>query len=105
MDPTEITTAGTKVVKLLRDTGPGGYSIAKVRDRHHQTFWGIRWNGDDDESGYPTARGYPVWFILPDEVERVLVPAFEVMAEVAGNARMKRHEGKAPIEINRAPVV
>ena len=105
MNPMEITTAGTKVVKLLRDTGPGGYSIAMVRDRTRQTFWGIRWNGDENESGYPTARGYPVWFILPDEVERVLVPPFEVMAEVAGRDRMRRHEGKALVEINRRPVV
>src|SRR5687767_6435541 len=105
MEPTQITTAGTKVVKLLRDTGPGGYSLAKVRDRNHQTFWGIRWNGDEDASGYPTARGYPVWFILPDEVERVVVSAFEVMAEVAGKDRMRRHEGKAFVEINGTEVV
>ncbi len=105
MDSSSIKTAGTKVMKVLRDTGPGGYCVALVRDRQHQTFWGIRWNGDDEHSGFPTARGYPVWFILPDEVQRILVSSFEVMAEVAGKDRMKRHEGPALVEINGNQVV
>ena len=28
---------------------------------------GIRWNGDEDTKGNPTSRGYPTWFILPEE--------------------------------------
>ncbi len=34
---------------------------------------GLRWNGDesDDSKGSPTSRGYPTWFVVPQE----LVPA------------------------------
>ena len=30
----------------------------------------LRWNGDDDTPmGNPQSRGYPTWFIVPDELE------------------------------------
>ena len=30
----------------------------------------LRWNGDDDTpKGNPVSRGFPTWFIVPDELE------------------------------------
>lgn len=76
-EPQDVTTSGIEVVTVLRNTGNDGWSIARLR-KNHQTWLGIRWNGDGDRPGYPSARGYPVWFTLPEEVAKVLEEKFGV---------------------------
>ena len=89
MKPTEIETSGVKVVRIVRDTGDGGWSIALLRNPVNQEYHGIRWNGAEGENGYPTSRGKPVWFSLPDEVAVVLVAHYranEIAAREADEA-------------------
>jgi hypothetical protein len=85
MKPHNIKTGGTRVLKVIRNTGPHGFSVAKLMDRNNQQFYGMRWNGESDSDvGYPNARGYPVWFSIPDEIERIIIPHYEIMTEVRG---------------------
>ena len=50
---------------------------ALLRNPANQEYYGIRWNGDEGENGYPTSRGKPVWFSLPEEVSNVLNAHFK----------------------------
>lgn len=76
MNPLDIETSGIKVIRLVCDRGPGEWSIALLRNPANQEYFGLRWNGEDGENGYPTSRGKPVWFSLPGEISEVLVPHF-----------------------------
>ena len=70
-EPKDVTTSGIEVVEVLRDAGPNEWSIARLR-KNYVTSLGIRWNGDGERPGYPSARGYPVWFQIPDEVAEII---------------------------------
>jgi hypothetical protein len=63
--------ARLKLVRVLYDNGPGGWSMASVEwDR--SLCVAIRWNGDaKNPLGNPQSRGMPTWFILPDEIGSV----------------------------------
>ena len=40
----------------------------------------LRWNGDEDSpKGNPQSRGYPTWFIVPDELESAVRKAMSSM--------------------------
>lgn len=63
-----------EVLDVLYDGGEGDVSVARIhyRDELNQPFvecTGIRWNGDlrVGSKGMPLSRGYPVWFVIPDE--------------------------------------
>lgn len=47
------------------------WSMAIGRWRDEEGTWrpvlAQRWNGDEGSKGNPVSRGYPTWFILPDE--------------------------------------
>ena len=55
--------------RVLHDEGKGGWSAAEgLWD--NEAVLALRWNGDDDTpKGNPQSRGYPTWFIVPDELE------------------------------------
>ena len=74
--PTEVLSpkGQVEVLDVLYDSGEWGVSIARIRyrDELNQPFkecTGMRWNGnlDEDNKGMPVSRGYPVWFVIPDE--------------------------------------
>ncbi len=71
INPSTITTGGITVLEVLRNTGANGYSVARIQPKIGGTYLGIRWNGEPDPShrGYPTSRGYPVFFAIPEEME------------------------------------
>jgi hypothetical protein len=77
IDPKTITTSGVRTDAVLENTGDGGFTVAKVRMPHGGVQLGIRWNGEagvpSKANGYPTARGYPVWFYFPEELTDVIV--------------------------------
>ncbi len=73
IDPKSITTGGVRTAEILRDTGADGFTVATVRQPTGHLYHGLRWNGEPgDHKGYPTARGYPAWFYLPEEIADVL---------------------------------
>jgi len=68
------------------DGNQPGWAVATgLWDGHPAT--GVRWNGEDGESGAgnPQSRGHPTWFILPDElVEPVMAKVAKLKEERDG---------------------
>lgn len=61
------------LVKVLLDTGEGGYSIALGRWENDPAL-GIRWNGTKDNPiGNPQSRGLPTWFIVPADLQDAIL--------------------------------
>ena len=67
-------------LEVIFDGGEEGFSLARL-NWEASPCYAIRWNiarreWDDEEKiserkrcvGMPTSRGYPVWFVLPDEI-------------------------------------
>ena len=40
----------------------------------------VRWNGGDNDNGFPTSSRWPVWFILPDELRDAVEVGLRQMA-------------------------
>jgi len=70
---------------VLHNTGDEGWSIARGEWDGHEAF-GIRWNGSSDDSGIgnPQSRGIPTWFILPDEISKVVISALSLATPHSG---------------------
>ncbi|MEO1958615.1 MAG: hypothetical protein ABGX23_03590 [Nautiliaceae bacterium] len=76
VDPNKVEhPQGSKVKKVICTCAYSGYtfSIAIVYDpKSKGNRIGMRWDGDkenDNDKGYPTSRGYPVWFFVPKDLE------------------------------------
>jgi len=78
--PSEITSPKKRLSKVdvIYDDGDGSYAIAKIEwDKKSAT--GIRWNGSDSKKGpypkigFPQSFGYGTWFILPDEIDQLIL--------------------------------
>lgn len=67
-------------VRVLHDGGADSFSLAKIEWEGNDCY-AIRWNiarreWDDPEKqneqkqcvGMPSSHGYPVWFVIPDEI-------------------------------------
>ncbi len=53
--------------------GPGGWSVARINWENEERI-GIRWNGGDGRGvGTPQSRGNATWFILPEELNEVIL--------------------------------
>jgi hypothetical protein len=72
VDPAKVLSPKESVrrVRLLYDRGPGEWSVAEV-DWNGKERVGIRWNGEEGETGVgnPQSRGHPTWFLLPEELQ------------------------------------
>jgi|SRR5208282_468896 hypothetical protein len=68
--------ASIRSVQILynsRPGGPGGWSVASI-DWEGSPALGIRWNGGEGSGiGNPQSRGNATWFILPDELQEVIL--------------------------------
>jgi hypothetical protein len=56
--------------KVVLNTGEGGWSAAEGK-WDSRPVMALRWNGSANDTGVgsPQSRGYPTWFIIPDELE------------------------------------
>lgn len=69
--------------KVIVNNGPQGFSLAWIMwddaaDGKVEKVLALRWNGYLDSEGnlnkgHPVIRGYPTWFIVPVELEAVLL--------------------------------
>ena len=71
-EATEVKASKWKDVKILFDNGThsiicGYYKSPKYPEGSLQL--GSRWNGDDDDAGYPKLFGNPVFYVIPDGME------------------------------------
>jgi hypothetical protein len=72
IDPQTVRSPRNRVgsVDVLYNSGPGGWSVARVEYDNTPDCIAVRWNGSDGESGIgnPQSRGKPTWFVVPDEL-------------------------------------
>jgi|ERR1039458_2460183 hypothetical protein len=68
-------------VEVLYNKGPGEWSVARVTWEDRERI-GIRWNGGEDGPGIgnPQSRGNATWFILPDELQDVILSRIDDLA-------------------------
>ena len=67
MNPYLVKSPKNKVNEIYK-VFPEKYFSLAVLKYGEQTRIGIRWDGEDNELGYPHSYGYPTWFILPKNV-------------------------------------
>lgn len=76
-----------KDLEIIHDGGEHGWSLARMKWDDSPVV-AMRWNGGSVNGipsiGNPSSRGYPTWFVVPDEVgdviERMLKPALNLPA-------------------------
>ena len=68
-----------ELITVLYNGGDEGWSVAEGKwredgEENWKSVVAIRWNRSHTGShkGHPLSRGYPVWFIVPDELEKVV---------------------------------
>ena len=87
IDPQTVTSPkhSWELGTVLHNTGDEGWSLAKGKWDGKEAF-GIRWNGSSDDSGIgnPQSRGIPTWFILPDEISKVVISALSLATPHSG---------------------
>jgi hypothetical protein len=73
--------ASIRSVEVLYNRGSGHWSVARVTWEDRERI-GIRWNGGDDSPGIgnPQSRGNATWFILPDELQDVILNRIDDLA-------------------------
>lgn len=64
--PSAVNPHNFKVVEVIYNLN--GFSVAWGiwEDETHRLA--MRWNGEEDDQGYPKTFGNPVWFMLPQEL-------------------------------------
>lgn len=94
IDPNQVLSpkATWTLKQVTYNSGSGGWSAA-------DGLWddvpclAIRWNGSDNDQGVgsPQSRGYPTWFIVPDELETAARQAIEALRQApAVSCRIER---------------
>lgn len=84
--------ASIRSVAVLYNTGPGGWSVARVIWENTQSI-GIRWNGTTEGPGIgnPQSRGNATWFIIPGELEQVVWDKIEELSIGGPGGLMERY--------------
>ena len=69
MNPNNVISPKNKVKHIYRTfpQNEEGFSLAVLKYGTQDRI-GIRWNGADNELGYPHSHGYATWFIIPKSV-------------------------------------
>lgn len=75
--------------------GPAGWSVARVNWEGHDRV-GIRWNGGDGPGvGNPQSRGNATWFILPHELNDVILSTIDDLAMSAPGGLIEGYRAMA----------
>ncbi len=76
IDPQTVLSPRSRVgaVDILYNSGPGGWSVARLEYDGVEDRIGIRWNGSKDSAGIgnPQSRGKPTWFVVPEEISALV---------------------------------
>ena len=96
MDPEKVTSP--KRSWRLREIvyNAGEWAVAKGQwesDGYWRDAIGIRWNGEEGEIGNPQSRGLPTWFVLPNELVKVVMGTVVEMS--TGSSIMSGSQGMA----------
>jgi hypothetical protein len=75
VDPKDVTSPRERLrdLDVIHDGGVGSWSAAWFTWDGEKRL-GLRWNGRADEPGpgNPTSRGYPTWFVVPNDLAEAL---------------------------------
>lgn len=90
-------------VDVIYDKGSGEWSAARVNWEGEDRI-GIRWNGGDGPGvGNPQSRGRATWFIVPQDLQQVVLDKVEELNSLApGGLRDKYAEMARDSERERA---
>ncbi len=98
IEPATVLAPRTSVrsVEILHSTGSGGWSVARVEWEGSERI-GIRWNGSKDGPGIgnPQSRGNATWFLLPEELEKVILEKVEEVSMSGPNGLLERYREMA----------
>lgn len=74
----------------------GGWSVARVGWEGSERV-GVRWNGAEDSPGIgnPQSRGHATWFILPEELERVILDRVDELSMSGPGGLLERYREMA----------
>jgi hypothetical protein len=67
---------------VIHNTGQGGWSAAEG-EWDGTPCLAVRWNGSDTDEGVgnPQSRGYPTWFVVPDELRSAVRQEIDRLSE------------------------
>lgn len=70
--PQEVNPKNFELVKVLFDNGD--FSIASGTWNGKEGTIVMRWNGDDEnDMGYPKTFGHPMWFVVHDDLKKMIL--------------------------------
>ncbi len=88
-----------EILQILHDGGVDSYSVAKIKWNGNDVI-GVRWNvaqrewdnvdklsGKQKCVGMPSSRGYPVWFVLPNDFLQVDSEIVKILQNATKNKR------------------
>ncbi|MCF8451720.1 MAG: hypothetical protein K9G42_00880 [Pedobacter sp.] len=86
MDPSLVNPAAWDSIEIILDDPNHQYSII------FGNFWGkpclgMRWNGEPHERGYPGQAGNPLWFVVPEPLERAIL---DEMVAIGNNSNVNQ---------------
>jgi len=71
MKPENANPKNFKVEKVIYNQDNFAIAIGVWQDDQTRRF-AMRWNGGDDDAGYPSVFANPMWFQLPQDIKGVL---------------------------------
>jgi hypothetical protein len=80
MKPENVNPSNFKVESVLFDNGD--FSIAYGKWENDKNRIAMRWNGNEDDPGYPKLFKNPVWFLIDDALK---VPFIKSLIEKKGS--------------------
>jgi len=70
--PNEVNPSNYEVKNILFDNGEFSIVIG-TWEKTEKNVLAMRWNGDNEDKGYPKTFGHPVWFIIHDELKQPII--------------------------------
>lgn len=87
--PDMVVSPKSKVSELevIYDGGENSWALAEMKWDENKAV-GLRWNGGSNDQrfpgiGNPQSRGVPTWFILPDEIAKVVISMLEASKKIS----------------------
>ncbi|MFJ1259026.1 hypothetical protein [Cupriavidus sp. CuC1] len=96
VNPEEVTSPKTTwtLKSVIHNTGQGGWSAAEGT-WDGEPCLAIRWNGSDSDSGVgsPQSRGYPTWFVVPQELQLTVRQQIGLLQQATVSCEITRPDG------------
>lgn len=74
--PIDVNPNNDKVSSILYDNGE--FSIAIGVWEGTVNTLAMRWNGDDEDKGYPKTFGHPMWFVIHNDLKQNIIQSLMI---------------------------